>query len=238
MQQAFVDAGAVQCGFCTPGLVVATADLLRRNPQPFGRRDPRGALGQPLPLHGLREDLRRRAGGGRPMTQAVRTPPGREDRRARPAGRRAAEGQGRVRVRERPRRPGDAVGAHAAEPARARAHRLDRHLRGGRDAGRARGAHARGRSRARRRYGLEFSDQPVLAIDRVLYYGEPVALVAAEHPEQARRAAERIRVEYEPLEPVADMERATRAGRPASRQADARPRLPRRRPARTSCATS
>jgi CO/xanthine dehydrogenase Mo-binding subunit len=57
-------------------------------------------------------------------------------------------------------------------------------------------------------YGLEFPDQPVLAIDRVLYYGEAVALVAAEHPEQARRAAERIRVEYEPLEPVADMERA------------------------------
>jgi CO/xanthine dehydrogenase Mo-binding subunit len=57
-------------------------------------------------------------------------------------------------------------------------------------------------------YGLEFNDQPVLAIDRVLYFGEPVALVAAEHPEQARRAAERIVVEYEPLEPVADMERA------------------------------
>jgi CO/xanthine dehydrogenase Mo-binding subunit len=58
-------------------------------------------------------------------------------------------------------------------------------------------------------YGLEFSDQPVLAIDRVLYYGEAVALVAAEHPEQARRAAERIVVGYQPLEPVADMELAT-----------------------------
>jgi len=57
-------------------------------------------------------------------------------------------------------------------------------------------------------YGLEFADQPVLAADRVLYFGEPVALVAADHPEQARRAAERIRVDYEPLEPVADMERA------------------------------
>jgi carbon-monoxide dehydrogenase small subunit len=34
VQQAFVDAGAVQCGFCTPGLVVATADLLTRNPTP------------------------------------------------------------------------------------------------------------------------------------------------------------------------------------------------------------
>jgi carbon-monoxide dehydrogenase small subunit len=34
VQQAFVDAGAVQCGFCTPGLVVATVDLLKRTPQP------------------------------------------------------------------------------------------------------------------------------------------------------------------------------------------------------------
>jgi carbon-monoxide dehydrogenase small subunit len=34
VQQAFVDAGAVQCGFCTPGLVVATVDLLAHNPRP------------------------------------------------------------------------------------------------------------------------------------------------------------------------------------------------------------
>ena len=34
VQQSFVDADAVQCGFCTPGLVVATHDLLARNPQP------------------------------------------------------------------------------------------------------------------------------------------------------------------------------------------------------------
>jgi len=34
VQRAFVETGAVQCGFCTPGLVVATADLLRRVPRP------------------------------------------------------------------------------------------------------------------------------------------------------------------------------------------------------------
>lgn len=34
VQQAFVDAGAVQCGFCTPGLVVAAHDLLARTPHP------------------------------------------------------------------------------------------------------------------------------------------------------------------------------------------------------------
>ncbi|HEX4804938.1 MAG TPA: xanthine dehydrogenase subunit D [Conexibacter sp.] len=57
-------------------------------------------------------------------------------------------------------------------------------------------------------YGLEDPDQPVLAIDVVRYQGEPVALVAADHPETARRALERIAVEYEVLEPLTDPERA------------------------------
>ncbi|NUS14566.1 MAG: (2Fe-2S)-binding protein [Streptomyces sp.] len=34
LQRAFVDAGAVQCGFCTPGLLVAADELLERNPSP------------------------------------------------------------------------------------------------------------------------------------------------------------------------------------------------------------
>ena len=39
VQEAFVDAGAVQCGFCTPGLVVAVHDLLRRAARPAGLTD-------------------------------------------------------------------------------------------------------------------------------------------------------------------------------------------------------
>jgi carbon-monoxide dehydrogenase small subunit len=34
VQSAFIEAGAVQCGFCTPGLIIASHDLLRRNPHP------------------------------------------------------------------------------------------------------------------------------------------------------------------------------------------------------------
>jgi xanthine dehydrogenase D subunit len=55
-------------------------------------------------------------------------------------------------------------------------------------------------------YGLEIPDQPVLAVDVVRYWGEAVALVAADHPERARRAAHSVRVEYEVLAPLTDPE--------------------------------
>jgi xanthine dehydrogenase D subunit len=63
-----------------------------------------------------------------------------------------------------------------------------------------------------RRYGLEVVDQPVLAGRSVRYQGEPVAIVAADHPETARRAAARIVVEYEQLRPVTDAEAALEPG--------------------------
>jgi xanthine dehydrogenase D subunit len=66
----------------------------------------------------------------------------------------------------------------------------------------------------RKVYGMEVADQPVLAFDRVRYQGEPVAIVAADHPETARRAAEAIAVRYEELEPLTDAERAMSPGAP------------------------
>jgi xanthine dehydrogenase D subunit len=59
-------------------------------------------------------------------------------------------------------------------------------------------------------YGLIVQDQPVFAPvgGYVRYVGEPVAAVAADHPETCRRALEAIRVEYEVLEPLVDPERA------------------------------
>jgi carbon-monoxide dehydrogenase small subunit len=51
VQRAFLEAGAVQCGFCTPGLLVAAR-----------RRDPGGPGRQPVPVHRVREDH----GGGPP----------------------------------------------------------------------------------------------------------------------------------------------------------------------------
>ena len=57
-------------------------------------------------------------------------------------------------------------------------------------------------------YGLISSDQPVFAKDFVRYMGEPVAAVAADHPETCRRALAAIVVEYEVLTPLTDAERA------------------------------
>ena len=65
-----------------------------------------------------------------------------------------------------------------------------------------------------RLYGLEFPDQPVLADDVVRYVGEPVAVVAGDHPETARRGADAVRVTYEPLEAITDMEQAIAPGAP------------------------
>jgi xanthine dehydrogenase D subunit len=56
--------------------------------------------------------------------------------------------------------------------------------------------------------GLEHADQPVLADGVVRYEGEPVALVAADHPETARRAAAKIVVDYEVLPALTDPRRA------------------------------
>src|SRR4051794_33329513 len=180
-------------------------------PRSLGRRDPRGALREPLPLHGLREDLRRRAGGGARMTQ-TQTPT-----RVLQVGK---VGELVARVDAPPKVKGEFAYAsdlvapgmlwgHTLRSPHAHARILSVDISG---AVSMPGVHAvltHDDVPGQKTYGLEFPDQPVLAIDRVLYYGEPVALVAAEHPEQARRAAERIVVEYEPLAPVAEMERAT-----------------------------
>ncbi|MFI8947204.1 xanthine dehydrogenase family protein molybdopterin-binding subunit [Streptomyces sp. NPDC053750] len=60
-----------------------------------------------------------------------------------------------------------------------------------------------------RTYGLEIQDTPVLAHGKVRHHGEPVAIVAADHPETARRAAAKIKVEYKELPVITDEASAT-----------------------------
>mgnify|MGYP000029315696 FL=1 len=55
---------------------------------------------------------------------------------------------------------------------------------------------------------LIIGDEPFLAEDRVLFYGEPVAAIAAISEEIAEEAAKKVKVEYEPLDPVLDVLKA------------------------------
>ncbi|MET9295555.1 xanthine dehydrogenase family protein molybdopterin-binding subunit [Streptomyces sp. NPDC003077] len=60
-------------------------------------------------------------------------------------------------------------------------------------------------------YGRGIADRPVFARDEVRHHGEPIAAVAADHPDTARLAAAAIAVEYEVLEPVTDPQLAFEA---------------------------
>jgi CO/xanthine dehydrogenase Mo-binding subunit len=62
--------------------------------------------------------------------------------------------------------------------------------------------------------GVEPNDEPVLADDRVVYWGEPIAAVLAESPQAAAIAASRVKVNFELLEAVFDMEAALKPGAP------------------------
>ena len=66
----------------------------------------------------------------------------------------------------------------------------------------------------RNRVGLEHDDQPALADGVVRYQGEPIAIVAADHPETARQAAKKIVVDYEVLPAVTEGRAALDASAP------------------------
>ena len=69
LQPAFIEEQAAQCGYCIAGMIMRAEALLRRNPTPVGRGDPRGAAAEPLPLrhayaHPARGAPRRRGDAG------------------------------------------------------------------------------------------------------------------------------------------------------------------------------
>src|SRR6266403_1904500 len=62
--------------------------------------------------------------------------------------------------------------------------------------------------------GVEPNDEPVLADDRVLYRGEPIVAIVGESPQAAAEAARQVKIDFEPLEPVFDVEEALKPEAP------------------------
>lgn len=69
-------------------------------------------------------------------------------------------------------------------------------------------------AQAYQKLGIYMSDRPILAVDKVRYFGEAVAAVAAIDPDTAEKAVELIEVEYEQLPVVQDAEEAIKPGSP------------------------
>ena len=85
LQRAFAEGFAAQCGFCTPGMIVAAKVAARPQPRPEPRRRGRRDLRQHLPLHRLRADhqrrphRRRRMRGSKTRSPEQRANPGTPD---------------------------------------------------------------------------------------------------------------------------------------------------------------
>ncbi len=63
LQESFINHGAIQCGFCTPGMILTAKALLNENPRPEHGTGQRSHRGQYLPMHRLHQDCRGHCGG-------------------------------------------------------------------------------------------------------------------------------------------------------------------------------
>ena len=205
LQQAFIDQGAVQCGFCTPGLIMTAKALLDANPQP-SEEDIRHAL----------KDTYCRCTGYVSVIAAIKQAAGQNGHLSLPQTRPALNVVGKPLPR--PDAVAKVTGAakytddyvfpnmlHActlrAGIPHARIVRIDT-----RKAKALPGVVAvltHEDVPGAKNHGLVYADWPVLCYDKVRYVGDAVAIVAAETREIAEQALQLIEVEYEPL-PVVD----------------------------------
>ncbi len=232
VQQAFLEAGGLQCGYCTPAQVLVAYALLQRNPNPSEAEIRAAMSGVLCRCTGYVKIVRavqraaalvRGEDGGPPPLPQVITPP--EMTPLAVVGQPAPKVDGVKLVTGRPaytddvRLDGMLYGELLTSPhAHARIKRID--------ASRARalpGVHAvltwQDIPRVKYCSGGQSYPQPppfdqVVLDDKVRHVGDRVAVVAAETPEIARQALALIDVEYQVLEPVLDAEAAMADGAP------------------------
>ena len=202
LQQAFVDADAVQCGFCTPGMILAAKALLDRNPKP-SRRQIMRALGSNLcrctGYNSIVEAIARIASAGQDSQPIPSGPAPRDDAPAKAlgtamyAGDLTMPGMLRAAILRSPHHHAEIVSIDYSEALKV--------------SGVVTVATAEDVP-GLNRYGRAAKDQPVLADDKVRQIGDPVAAVAAESQEAASEALALVRVEYKLLDPVLDASEA------------------------------
>lgn len=205
IQRAFVDVGAVQCGYCTPGMIIAAKAILDANPEPTREQI----------IRGLSRNLCRCTGYVR-IVQAVERAAALINGRALPA----AEERGAVgasirrldvidKVTGRTKYAGDwflngMLHAKVLRSSQRHARIVSTDTSEAKKLEGVAGVFTAADVPGSNQIGMVIKDEALLADDRVRWYGDPIALVAASTEDIARRAVSLIRVEYEPLEPVTD----------------------------------
>ena len=210
IQEAMIRAGGIQCGFCTPGMVMSLKGLFNANPQPT-EEEVRTAISS---------NLCRCTGYGKIVEAAKNVTRGGGNAKSNGGG----IGSSYIRVDAEEKVSGRALYAEDIQLPRmiygvivrspyphARIKSIDTS-----EAEKMPGVRAvvTGRDLEMGYYGIDLQDQQMFALDKVRFIGEPVAAVAARTPDMAREAAGRVRVEYEELPAVFDSEHALTADAP------------------------
>ena len=215
LQTAFVEEGAVQCGFCTPGMVLAAKGLLLANPTPTVDEIREALAGNICRCTGYQKIVRAvQVASGQAEPVQIEARPD-HSVIGRKVSRRDAPDKvhGRAVYADDLRMPG-MLFAKALRSAHA--HALIR----GVDARRAQAAPGvvavltAADVPGKNRYGVAIADQPALADDKVRCLGDAVALVVAESEQAARAALPLIDVDYEVLPGVFTAEEGLRADAP------------------------
>lgn len=242
LQYAFLVEDAVQCGFCTPGMIMAAKALLDRNPGPTAEEIRNALKGNLCRCTGYRKIIRAVQHAASLLRQGLRylpvpgaeVPPdvsgvGGSPMGGLPVGGSLAHGSAAAgspvrklaleKVLGRPLYTADlpAPGALCGKLVRSRyphAEILDIYTTAARQVPGVVAVLTAADVPGRRGYGLIVKHQPVLAGDRVRMVGDPVALVLAETEEAAERAAALIRVDYRPLTGVFTPQEALAEGAP------------------------
>jgi CO/xanthine dehydrogenase Mo-binding subunit/aerobic-type carbon monoxide dehydrogenase small subunit (CoxS/CutS family) len=211
LQQALIDFGAIQCGFCTPGILASARALLARNPHP-GREEIIAALAGNYC----------RCTGYEPIIDAVQAVAAGGWQPAPPEGPPYVGGSVR-RIDGVEKVTGTAAFVHDLVLPRMLYARLKTSPHPAARIVRIDATRARAMAGVKAvltgadlpyRLGLYMQDKDILARERVRYQGEAVAAVAAETPEIARAACEAIEVIYEPLPAILDVGAAMADGAP------------------------
>ncbi|QGP93128.1 putative xanthine dehydrogenase subunit D [Neomoorella glycerini] len=206
LQEAFLAAGAVQCGFCTPGMIMAAKALLDRNPDPSE--------------HEIKEALKHnlcRCTGYVKIIKAVRMAAAALSGRTAVSlafpqesdvvGRSVPRVDGLAKVKGEPLYTDDfrlegALEGRALRSPYPHAEILSIDVSAARRAPGIKAVLTAADIPGRKTFGLITPHQPVLAEDRVRYVGDPVALVLGETSEEVEEALKLIKVEYRPLEVI------------------------------------